>query len=124
MMLPFAVVLPVSGHESDRAGADACGLEGVSFAFRDSLEALAQAGTRLSGLPRLAADRSLIYWLKCLRRCSACPVDIPEGGEFGAAFGAARLGLIAAENADPLRRVHAAGDGKKHHPNREHAEGL
>ena len=30
------------------------------------------------------------------------PVDIPADGDFGAAFGAARLGLIAAENADPF----------------------
>jgi xylulokinase len=30
------------------------------------------------------------------------PVDIPADGDFGAAFGAARLGLIAAEEADPL----------------------
>ena len=29
-------------------------------------------------------------------------VDIPADGDFGAAFGAARLGLIAAEDADPL----------------------
>ncbi|MGO4843193.1 xylulokinase, partial [Rhizobiaceae sp. 2RAB30] len=28
--------------------------------------------------------------------------DIPADGDFGAAFGAARLGLIAAEAADPL----------------------
>ena len=30
------------------------------------------------------------------------PVDIPADGDFGAAFGAARLGLIAAEDADPF----------------------
>ena len=30
------------------------------------------------------------------------PVDIPAEGDFGAAFGAARLGLIAAEGADPF----------------------
>ena len=30
------------------------------------------------------------------------PVDIPADGDFGAAFGAARLGLIAAEKADPF----------------------
>ena len=30
------------------------------------------------------------------------PVDVPADGDFGAAFGAARLGLIAAEGADPL----------------------
>ena len=40
------------------------------------------------------------------------PVDIPADGDFGAAFGAARLGLIAAEKADPLRGLHRAGDGR------------
>ena len=30
------------------------------------------------------------------------PIAVPEDGDFGAAFGAARLGLIAAENADPF----------------------
>ncbi len=30
------------------------------------------------------------------------PVDVPEDGDFGAAFGAARLGLIAATGADAL----------------------
>jgi xylulokinase len=30
------------------------------------------------------------------------PVDIPADGDYGAAFGAARLGLVAAESADPL----------------------
>jgi xylulokinase len=29
-------------------------------------------------------------------------VDIPAEGDFGAAFGAARLGLIAATGADPV----------------------
>ena len=30
------------------------------------------------------------------------PIDIPEEGDFGAGLGAARLGLIAAEGADPF----------------------
>ena len=38
------------------------------------------------------------------------PVDIPADGDFGAAFGAARLGLIAAEKADPLAVCTRAGD--------------
>jgi xylulokinase len=29
------------------------------------------------------------------------PIEVPEAGDFGAAFGAARLGLMAAEGADP-----------------------
>ena len=42
------------------------------------------------------------YWLKAIATALGLPVDIPADGDFGAAFGAARLGLIAAEDADPL----------------------
>ena len=42
------------------------------------------------------------YWLKAIATILAIPVDIPADGDFGAAFGAARLGLIAATQADPL----------------------
>jgi xylulokinase len=31
------------------------------------------------------------------------PIEVPERGEFGAALGAARLGLCAAEGADPVQ---------------------
>ncbi len=31
------------------------------------------------------------------------PVDVPVAGDFGAAFGAARLGLIAATGAEPAQ---------------------
>ena len=30
------------------------------------------------------------------------PIAVPADGDFGAAFGAARLGLCAAESADPF----------------------
>ena len=30
------------------------------------------------------------------------PIAVPVGGDFGAAFGAARLGLVAATGADPF----------------------
>ena len=30
------------------------------------------------------------------------PIDVPAEGDFGGAFGAARLGLLAAEGGDPL----------------------
>ncbi len=30
------------------------------------------------------------------------PIDIPADGDFGAAFGAARLGMLAATGGDPL----------------------
>lgn len=42
------------------------------------------------------------YWLAAIATALDIPVDLPADGDFGAAFGAARLGLIAAENADEL----------------------
>ncbi len=46
-------------------------------------------------------------------------MDIPEGGDFGAAFGAARLGLIAAENADPLSVCTQPATERTIEPNRD-----
>jgi xylulokinase len=78
-------------------------LEGVCFAFRDCLEALAQAPARsLTGLPAVGGGSKSDYWLKADATVLDMPVEVPRGGDFGAAFGAARLGLMAAENADPF----------------------
>jgi xylulokinase len=52
------------------------------------------------------------------------PVDIPEGGDFGAAFGAARLGLIAAENADPFSICTPPATARTIDPNRELASAF
>ncbi|MGI6851193.1 xylulokinase [Mesorhizobium sp. 1B3] len=90
------------GHESDRATLAQAVLEGVAFAFRDSLEALRVAGTELSRVTAIGGGARSRYWLKALATALQLPVDIPADGEFGAAFGAARLGLIAAETADPF----------------------
>ena len=76
-------------------------LEGVCFAFRDNLVALERAGTTVERVTAVGGGSRSRYWLKALASALAMPVDIPADGDFGAAFGAARLGLIAAENADP-----------------------
>src|SRR5690606_37209538 len=77
-------------------------LEGVAFAFRDCLEALRAAGTMLERVTAIGGGSHSRYWLKAIATALGLPVDLPEGGDFGAAFGAARLGLIAAESAAPL----------------------
>ncbi|GLS33947.1 xylulokinase [Mesorhizobium albiziae] len=89
------------GHESDRAVLTQAVLEGVAFAFRDSLEALHAAGTELTRVTAIGGGSRSRYWLKAIATALGIPVDIPADGDFGAAFGAARLGLIAAEDADP-----------------------
>ncbi|MCO6184939.1 xylulokinase [Rhizobium sp. L1K21] len=90
------------GHESNRAVLTQAVMEGVSFAFRDSLAALKAAGTTVSRVTAIGGGSRSLYWLKSLATALNVPVDLPADGDFGAAFGAARLGLIAAEGADPL----------------------
>ncbi len=88
-------------HSSDRASLTQAVLEGVAFAFRDCLQALASAGTKLDRVTAVGGGSRSAYWLKTIATALDIPVDVPADGDFGAAFGAARLGLIAAEKADP-----------------------
>lgn len=89
-------------HSDNRATLTQAVLEGVAFAFRDNLEALAQAGTRLESVLAIGGGSRSTYWLKAIATALDLPVHLPADGDFGAAFGAARLGLIAATKADPL----------------------
>lgn len=91
------------GHESGRAVLTQAVLEGVSFAFRDSFEALRSAGTMISRVTAIGGGSRSRYWLKSIATALGVPVEIPADGDFGAAFGAARLGLIAATGADPVK---------------------
>ncbi|AJY45269.1 xylulokinase [Martelella endophytica] len=89
-------------HESDRPAMTRAVMEGVAFALRDNLEALRSAGTELSRITAIGGGSRSRYWLKAVATALNLPIDIPADGDFGAAFGAARLGLLAATSADPL----------------------
>jgi xylulokinase len=89
-------------HDSGHQALTKAVLEGVAFAIRDSMDALQSAGTELSRVTAIGGGSRSIYWLKIIATTLGIPVDIPAEGDFGAAFGAARLGLIAATGADPL----------------------
>ncbi|MDF1601871.1 xylulokinase [Mesorhizobium sp. YIM 152430] len=88
-------------HQSDRASLTQAVLEGVAFALRDNLEALRSAGTELASVMAVGGGSRSQLWLKTIATVLGIPVELPADGDFGAAFGAARLGLIAAENAEP-----------------------
>lgn len=75
-------------------------LEGVAFALRDSLEALRAAGTELDRVMAVGGGSNSAYWLSMIATVLGIPVDLPRDGDFGAAFGAARLGMISANAAD------------------------
>ena len=89
-------------HESDRRALTQAVLEGVAFAIRDNLAALQSAGTEIRSLTAVGGGSRSTYWLKAIATALNVPVALPEEGDFGAAFGAARLGLIAATEADPF----------------------
>ncbi|WP_173932800.1 xylulokinase [Chelativorans sp. Marseille-P2723] len=89
-------------HGTGRAALTQAVVEGVAFAFRDCLEALKQAGTEIVRVTAIGGGSRSYYWLAAIATILGVPVEVPAEGDFGAAFGAARLGLIAAEGADPL----------------------
>ena len=90
------------GHESGRVVLTQAVLEGVAFAIRDNLEALRSAGTDIARVTAIGGGSRSRYWLASIATALGVPVDLPADGDFGAAFGAARLGLIAATGADPI----------------------
>jgi xylulokinase len=89
-------------HETDRTALTHAVMEGVAFAFADCLEALKAAGTSVERATAVGGGSRSRAWLQIIADVLNMPIDVPAEGDFGGAFGAARLGLIAAENADPI----------------------
>lgn len=86
-------------HATDTAAGTRAVLEGVTFALRDCRDALAATGTRIDRLLAVGGGSRSDYWLRAIATALNVPVDLPVAGDFGGAFGAARLGLMAATGA-------------------------
>jgi xylulokinase len=78
-------------------------LEGVAFSFRDHMEVLTAPLAPPRRLIAVGGGSRSNYWLRVIATVLDIPIAIPADGDFGAAFGAARLGLTAAEGADPFQ---------------------
>jgi len=76
-------------------------LEGVAFGLRDSYQALAASNLQLDHVIAIGGGSASRYWLKLIATVFDIPLMIPKSGEFGAALGAARLGMIAATGDEP-----------------------
>ncbi|WP_096786959.1 xylulokinase [Rhodobacter sp. CZR27] len=86
-------------HATDRAAGTRAVLEGVTFAIRDCRDALAATGTRLESLIAVGGGSRSDYWLQAIATALGVAVQLPAAGDFGGAFGAARLALMAATGA-------------------------
>ncbi|OCX66607.1 xylulokinase [Thioclava sp. SK-1] len=104
-------------------------LAGVAYGLRDSAEALRATGAELGQLLAIGGGTGSKLWVEMIATVLNCPLALPKDGEFGAALGAARLGLIAATKADantvltppelgeviaPNTALHAAFDDEYH----------
>lgn len=86
-------------HATDRAAGTRAVLEGVTYAIRDCRDALAATGTKLNHLLAVGGGSRSDYWLSAIATALNCTVSVPVAGDFGGAFGAARLGMMAATGA-------------------------
>ena len=82
-------------HETDTASGTRAVLEGVAFALRDNLDALAATGTQVTRMTAVGGGSASTIWLELIATILNLPIDVPVSGDFGAAYGAARLGMMA-----------------------------
>jgi xylulokinase len=78
-------------------------LEGVAFAFADGIDVLKEAGSKIGDVTVVGGAARLPYWGPILASALDVPLTYREGGEVGGAFGAARLGRLAATGEDPVK---------------------
>lgn len=76
-------------------------LEGVSYALRDSFEALKSTGAALTQMLALGGGTQSRLWVEMVATVLNMPLALPKAGDFGAALGAARLAKCAVTDADP-----------------------
>lgn len=83
-------------HATDTAAGTRAVLEGVTFAIKDCAEALAATGTKIERLLAVGGGSNSPYWVEAIATALNVAVDLPVAGDFGGAYGAARLGQMAA----------------------------
>ncbi|MBB3771790.1 xylulokinase [Angulomicrobium tetraedrale] len=88
-------------HDTSRETLTQAVLEGVAFAFKDCLDALGAAGTRLTQADVIGGGSRSRFWIAVLANVLGLPLNRIEDGERGGAFGAARLARMAATGETP-----------------------
>ena len=74
-------------------------LEGVAFAFADGLDVLTEKSDQVGEISVTGGGARVPYWGRLIAAALRRPLTYREGGEVGAALGAARLARLAAGDA-------------------------
>ena len=85
-------------------------MEGVAYAFADCQRVLADAGTDFAAALAVGGGARSETWLRIIASVLDRPLELAADSDVGAALGAARLAICAAEGADPGRGLRRAGD--------------
>lgn len=75
-------------------------MEGVAFCFIDNLNVMNDAGAKLNECILVGGGARSAFWGQMFADCLGVPLELPDGAELGAALGAARLGMLAANAGD------------------------
>jgi xylulokinase len=89
-------------QDTSRAALTQAVLEGVAFSFRDCLDALRSAGTVIAEADVIGGGSRSRTWIAILASVLGITLHRLADGEHGGAFGAARLGRLAATGEDPV----------------------
>ncbi|WP_223424851.1 xylulokinase [Tateyamaria pelophila] len=76
-------------------------MEGVSFALRDSFEALRSTGAALNTALAIGGGSRSDQWTRMLATILNIPLERPDEGAYGAALGAARIAMCGMTGANP-----------------------
>lgn len=88
-------------HMTDDAAMTHAVLQGVAFALTEAARGFRANGATFDRLLGIGGGSRSRVWLSMLADCLDTEIAVPEASELGAAFGAARLGLIAATGRNP-----------------------
>lgn len=92
-------------------------MEGVAYAFADCQRVLAAAGTDFADALVVGGGSRSETWLRIIASVLDRPLRLAADSDIGAALGAARLALCAAEGADPAQVCAAPPTVKVVEPN-------
>ncbi len=84
-------------HDTDRALLAYAVLEGVAFGLAEGYRALQSVGTDVESASLVGGGARSRFWAELIAGALALPLHRHHGGEVGAALGAARLAMLAAD---------------------------
>lgn len=88
-------------HQHDDEAMTQAVLQGVAFAIAECADAFRESGTELRRLMAIGGGSRSKLWLSILATALDVELQVPDASALGAAFGAARLAMLAASGAAP-----------------------